>query len=177
VTLPLSDWAQRVATLPAVLVETSPRAVRAGAGPLADQARTNLRAATGGDMRLSRVRSGKGARVDVTVQLQGSGSGARALVLPTGPVSLVENDTRPHVQPFQYVGERTGGRRSYSMARRRRARRSPVLVIPGVGVRSYVRHPGTTGSQPVGRAMRMAGREAGAAGGAVFVRAIRDHLT
>jgi hypothetical protein len=177
VTLPVSEWAQRAATLPAVLVQTTPRAVRAGAAPLADQARVNLRRASGGDLRLSRVRSGKGARVDVKVTVQGSGSGARALVLPVGPVSLVENDTRAHRQPFRYLAERTGGRRSYSMDRRRRAVRSRVMVLPGIGVRTHVRHPGTRGTQPVGRAMLMAGREAGQVGAAVFARAIADHLT
>jgi hypothetical protein len=150
VTLPVSDWARRAATLPAALVQATPRAVRAGAGPLEDQARTNLRSASGGDLFLSRVRSGKGARVDVKVQTQGSGSGTRALVLPVGPVSLLENDTRAHREPFQYVAERTGGARRYSMNRRRRAARRGVISIPGVGVRTYVRHRGTRGQHPGG---------------------------
>jgi hypothetical protein len=177
VTLPVSEWAQRAATLPAVLVQTTPRAVRAGATPLAEQARTNLRRASGGDLRLSRVRSGKGARVNVDIRLQGSGTGSRALVLPVGPVSLLENDTRRHTQPFQYLSERTGGARSYSMTRRRKAVRQRVMVIPGIGVRTRVQHPGTRGTHPVGRAMVMAGREAGQAGVTVFARAIREHLT
>jgi hypothetical protein len=176
-TQPLQDWARRAATLPAVIVQTTPRAVHAGAEQLEMQARTNLRSASGGDQRLSRVRSGKGARVDVQIRVRGSGSGAQALVLPTGPVSLVENDTRAHVQPFRYVAERTGGRRTYSMARRRRAQRSPVMVIPGIGVRTHVRHPGTRGQHPVARAMQMAGREAGQAGAEVFARAVRDHMS
>lgn len=176
-TLSPSEWAQRAATLPAVLVQTTPRAVRAGAAPLAEQARLNLRRASGGDLRLSRVRSGKGARVGVKVTTQGSGTGTRALVLPVGPVSLVENDTRAHQQPFRYLAERTGGQRSYSMDRRRKAKRGRVMVLPGIGARTRVRHPGTTGSHPVGRAMQVAGREAGQAGAAVFARAIAEHLT
>lgn len=171
------DWAQRAATLPAVLVHTTPRAVQAGAESLAEQARTNLRNVSGGDQVLSRVRSGRGARVDVKVAVQGSGSGTRALVLPVGPVSLVENDTTAHREPFAYLSERTGGRRSYSMARRRKAVRRGFLFIPGVGIRTRVRHPGTRGRHPVGEAMRVAGRDAGAAGAAVFVRAIREHLS
>jgi hypothetical protein len=176
-TLPVSEWAQRAATLPAVLVETTPRAVRAGATPLENRARDNLRRVSGGDLKLSRVRSGKGARVDVKMRLVGSGSRTQALVLPVGPVSLVEGDTRPHRQPFQYLAQRTGGARSYSMRTRRKARRSPVMRIPGIGVRTHVRHPGTQGRHPVARAMREAGGEAGAAGAAVFARAIREHLT
>ena len=176
-TVPLQDWARRAATLPAVIVETTPRAVRAGARPLEEQARQNLRTASGGDLRLSRVRSGKGARVDVKVTLQGSGSGARALVLPVGPVSLVEGDTRAHREPFQYLAERTGGRRSYSMARRRGAVRRGFLYIPGVGIRAHVRHPGTRGRHPVGRAMQMAGRKAGQVGAETFARAVREHMS
>ena len=187
-TTPL-EWAARAATLPAVLVQTTPRAVRAGAEPLEDRARENLRRVSGGDMRLSRVRSGKGARVDVKVVVSGSGSGARASVFPVGPVSLVERDTRRHDEPFTYSGvSGAGGRRRYATqgeelssggrARRRRARpRGGVLVIPGVGVRTHVRHPGTSGQEPVASAMRQAGGAAGRAGAAVFVRAIADHLT
>lgn len=181
-TQPLQDWARRAATLPAVIVQTTPRAVRAGAEPLEDRARANLRGASGGDLRLSRVRSGRGARVDVKISLQGSGSGTRALVLPVGPVSLVENDTRAHRIPFQYgTGRRyaTAGQQLArgGIARRRRAQRTGVVVIPGVGVRAWVRHRGTTGQHPVGRAMQMAGRQAGQAGAEVFARAVRDHMS
>jgi len=170
------EAARRLATLPAVLVEASPRAVRASGARLETQARRNLRTASG-DLRLSRVRSGKGARVDVRLEVQGSGTGARALVLPVGPVSLVEGDTRAHVQPFRYVADRTGGQRSYSMARRRKARRSPVLYIPGVGVRSYVKHPGTKGQHPVKNAMGQAAPVAGRVGAEVYARAIARHLS
>lgn len=181
-------WAQRATSLPAVLVQTTPRAVRAAAAPLEDRARSNLRGASGGDLRLSRVRSGRGARVDVRVSLQGSGSRARAVVLPSGPVSLVENDTRRHVQPFGYSGTAgAGGRRRYATAgeelagggtaRRKRRQRSPVMGIPGIGVRTRVVHPGTRGQHPVSSAMGQAGAAAGRAGAAVFVRAIADHMS
>jgi hypothetical protein len=189
VTLPVSEWARRAATLPAALVAATPPAVRAGAGKLETEARENLRRASGGDLRLSRVRSGKGARVDVKVSTQGSGSGTRALVLPVGPVSLVEGDTRRHREPFTYSGTAgAGGRRRYAtagqrtatggLARRRRARGGRrVMVIPGVGVRAYVQHPGTSGRHPVGSAMRTAGVAAGRAGAAVFALAVAEHLT
>jgi hypothetical protein len=187
-TLPAQEWARRAATLPAALVEATPRAVRAGAVPLERDARENLRRASGGDLRLSRVRSGKGARVDVKVTTQGSGSGTRALVLPVGPVSLVEGDTRRHREPFTYSGVTgAGGRRRYAtagqrtasggVARRRRARGGRLLAIPGIGVRTHVTHPGTSGKHPVAAAMRTAGGEAGRTGAAVFLRAIAEHLT
>jgi hypothetical protein len=171
------EFAQRAATLPAALVHATPPAVRAGGSVLEDEARGNLRTASGGDLRLSRVRSGKGAKVDVKLTTRGSGTGAQALVLPVGPVSLVEGDTRGHVQPFQYLATRSGGARSYSMNRRRRAVRARAMNIPGVGWRTYVKHPGTRGKHPVSRAMAGAGARAGEAGADVFARAIRDHLT
>jgi hypothetical protein len=187
-TLPVAEWARRAATLPAALVEATPRAVLAGAAPLERDARENLRRASGGDLRLSRVRSGKGARVDVKVTTQGSGSGTRALVLPVGPVSLVEGDTRRHREPFSYAGTTgAGGRRRYAtagqrtatggIARRRRAARRGFLYIPGVGVRAYVNHPGTSGKHPVANAMRTGAGSAGRAGAAVFARTIAEHLT
>ena len=187
-TLPLDAWAARAAALPAALVNATPRAVRAGGVVLEQQATQNLRAATGGDLFLSRVRSGKGAAVGVQVRVAGSGSRSRALVTPTGPVSLVENDTRPHRQPFGYSGVAgSGGRRRYATqgeelaaggtARRKRARRAGIIYIPGRGSFRGVNHPGTRGKHPVSRAFGQAAPEAGRAGAAVFTAAVRAHLT
>jgi hypothetical protein len=176
VTQTVQDWADRAATLPAALVDATPRAVLAGSRVLDAAVRANVAQATGGDMRLSRVRSGKGARVDTVVRLVGSGSRAQARVVPVGPIMLVEKDTRRHLQPFRYVAERTGGKRSYSMARRRKASRSPIMNIPGVGWRRRVDHPGTKGKEPVHRAFRQSGDDAGRAGVIVFQRAAREHL-
>lgn len=172
----VQDWAARAATLPAALVEATPRAVRAGAEVLEHAARANVAQATGGDSRLSRVRSGKGAAIALRVRTVGTGSRTRAEVVPTGPIMLVERDTRRHREPFQYVSERTGGRRSYSMARRRKAARSPLMNIPGIGWRRRVNHPGTKGKRPVQRAFRAAGDDAGRAGVLVFQQTVRRHL-
>ncbi len=173
---PLEDWARRAATLPAALVEATPRAVRTGAEVLERAARTNLTAATGGDLHLSRVRSGKGARVDLVVEVKGAGRSALGVVTPTGPVKLVEEATRAHRAPFQYLSARTGGTRSYSMARRKVAGRRGFLYIPGVGYRAHARHPGTSGKQPIGRAFAAAGPDAGVAGVAVFAETARRHM-
>jgi hypothetical protein len=89
---------------------------------------------------------------------------------------LLERGTRRHRQPFAYVSERTGGRRSYSMDRRRKRTRSPIMNIPGVGWRRSVNHPGTKGKQPVHRAFQAAGDDAGRAGVLVFQRTVREHL-
>lgn len=182
-TTTVESWAQRAARLPAVLVDTTPPAVEAGAHVLEDRARANLLRASGGDMRLSRVRSGRGGgqRVDVKVQVFGAGGNAEARVLPVGPVSLLEGPVRRHREPFAYgtgrryamAGERLAGG---GTARRRRAARSSALFIPGVGFRGSVNHPGTPGTQPVERAFRASGDEAGRAGLQTFVDAVERHL-
>lgn len=159
-------WARRAATLPAALVDATPAATRAGAEVLETAARVNLLSATGGDLRLSRVRSGKGARVNLSVKTEGAGSGTRSLVVPTGPVMLVEAKTRAHVQPFGYTYNRRVQKRG----------RKPVH-IPGVGVFARVQHPGTRGKRPIGRAFESASGDAGSAGVAVFAQAARQHLS
>lgn len=185
-TRPVEDWARRAAQLPAVLVHATPDAVRTGADVLAESTRTSLRTASGGDLRLSRVRSGKGARVDVDVKLRGAGADAQARVVPIGPVSLLEG-TRRHTEPFGYSGTTgAGGRRRYAtegqalagggIARRKRAARRGFLWIPGVGFRLYAKHPGTRGRSVMGPAMHTHGDEAGRAGAEVFTEAVRRHL-
>jgi hypothetical protein len=167
----VSEWAERAATLPAALVQATPRAVRTSADILQAQARTNVAQATGGDLRLSRVRSGKGAAIALRVRTVGSGSRTRAEVVPTGPIMLVERDTKAH-----QLRSRAGGR-GYSMARRRSASRRGFLYIPGVGYRASAKHPGTKGKEPVGRAFAQSAPEAGTAGSLVFQQAIRSHLS
>lgn len=168
-------WARRAARLPAVLVESTPQAVTAGAEVLEDRARANLLAATG-DLRLSRARSiraarsgGASQRVDVRVRVVGAGRRAEARVLPVGPVSLIEKPTRRHRIPRAYSG-------TYSMARRRKADRRGFVWIPGVGFRTSVQHPGTRGKRPVRRAFQSAGDEAGRAGLKVFAAAVEQHM-
>lgn len=149
--------------------------------------RANVTQAAGGDLRLSRVRSGKGATIALKIRTVGSGSRTRAEVVPTGPIMLVEKDTQRHRQPFGYSGATgSGGRRRYATAgeqlagggtaRRRRGRRGGPMNIPGVGWRTKVSHPGTKGKEPVHRAFQTTGDDAGRAGVLVFQRAVRDHL-
>lgn len=173
----VQEWAARAATLPAALVRATPRAVVASARVLDQQVTQNLRAATGGDLRLSRVRSGKGAQINTRVRTVGTGSRTRAEVLPTGPIMLVEEDTKPHQLRFQNLYARSGGARSYSMARRRIASRRGFLFIPGVGFRTTAKHPGTRGKRPVRRAFQQSAGEAGRSGVLVFSDAVRQHLS
>lgn len=69
----------------------------------------------------------RGAKIGVSYTVGGS----TAIVRATGPVQLIESDTKAHRMPRTRV---RGKRR--------------VVVIPGVGVRSSAQHPGTKGQHP-----------------------------
>lgn len=172
----LDQFAARAATLPGRLVEATPGAVRASGAVFEAAARSNIAAATGGDMRLSRVRSGRGAAISVELRVVGAGRTAAAHVVPQGPIMLIERPTSAHREPFRYVSQRTGGRKSYSMARRRKARRADVLYMPGIGFRRSANHPGTKGKQPVHRAFLTSRDEAARAGVTAYAAAVRNHL-
>jgi hypothetical protein len=88
-----------------------------------------------GELQVAGVKDGKlrgvgkkGAKVGVTFVVTGN----TALVRATGPFPLIESDTKAHRIP---------------KVRGSRARRR-VIVIPGVGVRSFANHPGTHGKHP-----------------------------
>lgn len=162
----LDAWARRAALLPAALVDAQPDAVRASAEILEAEARVTLAVATGGDLRLSRVRSGKGARINLTVSVKGAGRSAEGVVTPTGPIMLIEGPTKRHRQPF-----------AYTLNRRVKKRGTKPIHIPGVGVFARTNHPGTKGKAPVAKAFQRSHERAGVAGVAVFAAATRRHLT
>ncbi len=85
-----------------------------------------MRADAGGDLRLGRVRSGKGAAIGVRYDLIGTGRNVSAEVKATGPVPLLANPIPAHRIP-------------------KASRRRKVLAIPGIGVRASANHPGTKG--------------------------------
>lgn len=161
----VGEWAARAATLPAALVNATPEAVQTSGRVLEQAVRVNVAQATGGDSRLSRVRSGKGARITVDLAVVGTGSGAQARVVPRGPIMLVEESTKAHQQPF-----------SYTYNRRVKKRGAKRISIPGLGVFAHVRHPGTAGKHPVARAFAQSHDDAGLAGVLVFTGAVRNHL-
>lgn len=160
----VGEWAARAATLPAALVEATPEAVRASGVVLQTAVRAAVAAATGGDMKLSRVRSGRGATIDVKLVAKGAGRSAESQTVPTGPIMLVENPTRAHREPA-------------ALRYRRRARASRTGVVAfGGKVYASVNHPGTAGKKPVARAFSATHDEAGRAGALVFATATRRHL-
>jgi hypothetical protein len=86
-----------------------------------------MRRDAGGDLRLSRVSSGRGAAIGARYDLIGTGASTLATVKATGPVPLIANNVKAHRIP------------------RANRRRRGVLSIPGIGVRASAQHPGTKG--------------------------------
>jgi hypothetical protein len=80
----------------------------------------------GGDLRLSRVRSGRGAKIGASYSVRQTGDKFTAEVKATGPLPLLANPIPAHAMP-------------------KKGRRRKVLAIPGVGVRASAQHPGTKG--------------------------------
>jgi hypothetical protein len=83
-------------------------------------------------LRLNRGR--RGARIGVRYNENRDG---RFVVMATGPYQLIESDTVAHVEPKQR-GARSGSR----------FRTRKTLLIPGIGYRKVVKHPGTRGKHP-----------------------------
>lgn len=131
-----AQFAQRARGFANDLPKVERRAVGAAALVVKNSALTELRSAVGPDLRMSGVGK-RGAKVGARYD-QAAGS-ASALVRATGPVHLIENDTKPHkISP-----------------KRRRGSRG-ALSIPGVGVRASVNHPGTRGKKPWAKAVAKA---------------------
>ena len=158
----VDDFARRAATLPAALVHATPAAVHASAAVFEDAARAGVAAATGGDSKLSGVKSGSVITLDAEVR--GAGASAQGVVVPRGPIMLIEEDVRAHGEPFQYK------------ASRRVMKRGRKRLSFGGRVYSSVKHPGTQGKHPVRRAFEAHHPEAARAGLEFFASAARDHL-
>lgn len=92
-------------------------------------------------------------KVSATYDLRGGDQDASALIRYTGPAHLVNNPTKPHlIRPRKFVGTRGSGKRAQKGAAflsifgvdAHSAGRGGI-VLPGVGVRRFAKHPGTKG--------------------------------
>lgn len=82
----------------------------------------------------------KGAAVGVSSTMAGN----KALVKATGPLHLLERNTKAH-----RIGRRTrSATTGRSLVDRSGQDIKSVLVIPGVGFRAWANHPGTKGKHP-----------------------------
>lgn len=105
------------------------------------------------NMGTTRLRNvGKGAKVGARYDAGAvSPSDAAALLYYTGPVHIINNDTRPHaIYPRgASVRDSEGNAARLSSGRTRRRRRDGAqgLAFPDGNVRLYANHPGTKGKQ------------------------------
>jgi hypothetical protein len=160
----LDQFAARAATLPGRLVEATPRAVRASGAVLETAARSNIAAVTGGDMRLSRVNGGRGSSIGWTCASTVPGRSASAHVIPSGPIMLVEENTRPHRSPKTL------------RQKRRRNKRVGFLYMPGIGFRSRRTTPAPAASTPCATRSSQRTPRRPEPGVLVFATATRNHL-
>ena len=86
-------------------------------------------------------------------------SSGTAVVRATGPVHLIESNTKPHRIPK----ERSRGRRR-------------LVVIPGVGVRAWANHPGTRGKHPWAKGVAIAVPKVPKIVDAELDRTLREHF-
>lgn len=124
------QWATQAHGFQGKLQDAQRRAVGASALHVKKRVATQISAAVGADMRMSGVGK-RGAKVGVRYDVLGY-TNPTARVYATGPLHIVERGTKAHRIPKQ---------------RGARARKR-LLVIPGVGVRMWANHPGTTGKHP-----------------------------
>lgn len=104
-------------------IENEAKATRKRAGEAGKAAQLEqIEHDAGGDRVLGRVRSGKGAKVGARWKDDGKTS---VSVSATGPLPLLANPMPPHDIPKKAKAKR--------------------LLIPGIGVRATVHHPGTPG--------------------------------
>lgn len=86
-------------------------AINAAALAVKDVTTPLVRAATGGDMKLSGVGRKGGAKVGVRYDVKGTRN-ATAIVKATGPAHLVERDVKPHPVASRYAPRKIGRTRA-----------------------------------------------------------------
>ncbi len=120
------DLLKRIDAIDTAIDKSARESIRLAAQAAKVEQLDVMRADAGGDLRLGRVRSGKGAAIGVRYDIRGSGRNVSAEVKATGPMPLLANPIPAHHIP-------------------KAGRRRKVLAIPGVGVRASANHPGTRG--------------------------------
>lgn len=132
-----SDLRRRIDKIETAIERSARDSIRAAAAEAKATQQDVMRRDAGGDLRLSRVRSGRGAKIGASYKLTPV-SPWSATVRATGPVPLIASRIKPHAIP-------KAGRR-----------RRKMLAIPGIGVRASVQHPGTKGKDTWDRGRKRA---------------------
>jgi len=121
-----SDLKSRVDKIDAAIDRSARDSMRLAAQTAKAEQLDVMKGDAGGDLRLGRVRSGRGAAIGARYDIRGTGRTTSAEIKATGPLPLLANPIPAHKIP-------KGGRRR------------KVLAIPGIGVRASAHHPGTKG--------------------------------
>ena len=130
-------WVARMtARLPADLAAAQKRGVQQGALHVTRAVRDEIRQATGGDMKMGSGTGRAGKRVGAKYTLKGVGGNTSAVVKATGPLQLLERDTKPH---------------KIAPRRRRGQAKAKALRLANGKFAATVNHPGTKGKEPFGR--------------------------
>lgn len=115
-----SDLLKRINKIEKALMDARKDTLRAAAEAAKEAQQDVMRGDAGGDLILSRVRSGRGAKIGARYKLGLDG----AEISATGPLPLLANPIKPHQIS---------------------SKRGRSLAIPGIGVRASAHHPGTRG--------------------------------
>lgn len=118
-----SDLLKRINKIDKAIEQSKRDTLHAAAQAAKEAQEDQMRGDAGGDLRLSRVRSGRGAKIGARYDINADSANIKAV----GPLPLLANPIKAHQIPT------SGGRRR------------KLLSIPGIGVRASVHHPGTRG--------------------------------
>lgn len=128
----LAWLAKMTASLPKDLQAAQRRGVSKGALHVTRAMRDEVRAATGGDMKLSGGPGRKPKRVGAKYTVKGT-TNPSAVVKATGPAQLIERDTKAH---------------KIAPRRRRGQAKARALRLADGRFAASVQHPGTRGKRP-----------------------------
>lgn len=188
-----AQFAQQMLAMPAAIEDATREGVSDAALELTTVARKNIAAATGGDSRLSGVksRSGLAAKVGARYKLNDNPTNPSALISAEGPLQLVERDTKPHGEIAGDVGRLRADSRgvvSRSRVARHAAKQELYDALFGsegahpfagttplatpYGPRYRVQHPGTRGKHPFARAVESVAPYTGA----IFAKSLHGAL-
>lgn len=128
-------FARDMKGFPDALHQAATDAVAASALMVTKEARKRIADATGGDSRISNM-GRRGAKVGARYDVR-QGKNPSAIVKATGPLQIIERDTKPHRVPRERKSKR-GKKR---------------LVLTPWGPRAFINHPGTKGKHPFEKAV------------------------
>lgn len=152
------DFAADCARFPGALEKAQARGVRRAALHVTRAVRGEIRAATNGDMEMSGV-GVRGVRVGARYDVRGTVN-PTAMIRATGPLHLIERDTRPR-----------------EIKTRKRRGKKALRLADGRFVTGTVQHPGTKGKRPFAKGVDATKESAPRVFDAEIQRAMREVFT